>query len=100
MKNGDMTGQLMDMLRKATEDQLRVWNRAIVDEIRLRQAGKVMDFRIGEKVQFRGKGRRGMPGVVYEGVITKLNSRTIIVQVDKGGIPMTWKVSPGLLKKV
>lgn len=51
-------------------------------------------FYVGQKVWFRSSKGYGR----IEGVVTKVNPKTIKVRQDRDGQgPMNWRVSPGLL---
>lgn len=68
----------------------------VIAAIRTRQAElqsrAAMAFMVGQKVNFKGKF-----GGTVQGVVTKLNRKTIEVKAETG---TTWKVSPSLLKTV
>jgi hypothetical protein len=66
--------------------------RARWDAIDRQEAAK---FYVGQKVRFYGNRGHGL----VEGVITKINPKTIKVKQEREGAgPMMWRVSPGLLK--
>jgi len=78
-----------------SEDELIQLNHKVVARLRflreMRSHAAMLDFRIGEKVQFHPDGHPELTGT-----ITKYNKRTVTV-VTEGG--QHWNVSPGFLKK-
>ncbi len=81
-------------IRTADQETLNT----IIAEIKARQRSMqkeiATNFTIGDKVTFNAK-RRG----IVEGLITKVNQKTIKVK-QTNGLHTTWSVSPSLLKKV
>lgn len=81
-------------IRNASSSELT----AIINLVKERQKAlerkAAVAFAVNDKVRFDA-GRRGL----IEGVITKINIKTIQVK-QTNGLAITWKVSPSLLKKV
>lgn len=81
-------------LESLTEPELRDLHARITERLRLfqqlRAHGQMMEFSLGDRVEFSGDGRR------VTGVITRYNRKTVTVLADGGG---RWNVSPGLLSR-
>jgi len=77
---------------KLTEPELIELNHRIVERLRLlrqmRAHAEMLEFRIGDRVEFHGDGRRVV------GMLTRYNKRTVTVITDTGE---RWNVAPGLL---
>lgn len=71
-------------------EELHDLNHQIVEVLRLKQSELVRNFRVGDKVQFEHRGR------VIEGVVRKVNRKTVAVTTDLGG----FKCSPSLLTAI
>jgi hypothetical protein len=86
---------IVKAVESLNEDQLHFLNHIIVQRLRLMQSARAMyamkDFNFLDRVYFDNNGRR------IEGVVTRLNQKTITVTTDDGG---HWNVSPGLLTKI
>lgn len=78
-----------------TEAELIDLNHRIVERLRflnqMRAHGKMLEFKIGDRVTFQPEGR---PPVV--GMLTRYNKKTVTVITDDG---QRWNVSPSLLRK-
>ncbi len=78
-----------------TEAELIDLNHRIVERLRflnqMRAHGKMLEFKIGDRVSFQPAGR---PPVV--GMLTRYNKKTVTVITDDG---QRWNVSPALLRK-
>lgn len=76
-----------------TEPELVDLNRRIVERLRilqqLRAHQEMLQYRVGQRVSFRGNGR------VVHGVLTRYNRKTVTVISDTGE---QWNVSPTLLQ--
>ena len=81
-------------INKLTEAELIDLNNRIVERLRLlhqmRSHVDMLEFRIGERVEFQPDGH---PLVV--GVLTKYNKKTVTVLTDSG---QRWNVAPGFLR--
>jgi hypothetical protein len=81
---------------KLTEPELQDLNNRIVARLRflreMRAHAEMLEFRIGDRVEFRPDGR---PPVV--GMLTRYNKKTVTVITDAGE---RWNVAPGLLHRV
>ncbi|MBM4349230.1 MAG: hypothetical protein FJ106_05000 [Deltaproteobacteria bacterium] len=79
-----------------TEAELVDLNHRIVERLRflnqMRAHGRMMEFKIGDRVTFEPAGR---PPV--SGMLTRYNRKTVTVITDDG---QHWNVSPMLLRKV
>lgn len=81
-------------IRNATSAELTLIVNLIKERQKSLQREAAVVFAVNDKVRFDA-GRRG----IIEGLITKINTKTIQVkQID--GFHTIWKVSPSLLKKV
>ena len=80
---------------KLTEAELIDLNNRIVARLRflgqMRAHAEMLEFRIGDRVEFRPDGR---PPVV--GLLTRYNKKTVTVVTESGE---RWNVAPGLLRK-
>lgn len=80
---------------KLTEAELVDLNHRIVERLRflhqLRSHVEMLEFRIGERVQFQPEGRR-----LETGVITRYNRKTVTVMTDTGH---RWNVAPQFLRR-
>ena len=80
---------------KLTEAELVDLNHRIVERLRflhqLRSHVEMLEFRIGERVQFQPEGRR-----LETGVITRYNRKTVTVMTDTGH---RWSVAPQFLRR-
>ena len=78
-----------------SEEELIELNHKVVARLRflhqMRSHSAMLDFRIGERVQFHPDGRP----VVF-GTLTRYNKKTVTVVTDAGE---NWNVAPGLLSK-
>ena len=81
---------------KLTEAELVDLNNRIVERLRMlhqmRSHVEMLEFRIGERVEFQPEGH---PVVV--GVVTRYNRKTVTVVSDAG---QRWNVSPRFLRRV
>ncbi|MCC7039796.1 MAG: hypothetical protein IT516_05750 [Burkholderiales bacterium] len=79
-----------------TESELFDLNRRIVERLRFlsqaRAHGRMLRFRIGERVSFEPEGR----GVVF-GILTRYNKKSVTVITDHGE---RWNVAPQLLHRI
>ena len=80
---------------KLTEAELVDLNHRIVERLRflhqLRSHVEMLEFRIGERVQFQPEGRP-----LETGVITRYNRKTVTVITDTGH---RWNVAPQFLRR-
>lgn len=78
-----------------TETELIDLNRRIVERLRLIQQMRahkaMMNFSVGEKVQFRSS-----VGELVRGILTRYNKKTVTIITDDH---RHWNVSPALLEK-
>lgn len=83
-------------LDNLTEGELIDLNRQIIERLKfLRQTRAheaMLEFRIGERVQFNPDGRETVTGM-----LTRYNKSTVTIITDDG---RHWNVAPGFLKKV
>jgi hypothetical protein len=80
---------------KLTEAELVDLNHRIVERLRflhqLRSHVEMLEFRIGERVQFQPEGRP-----LETGVVTRYNRKTVTVITDTGH---RWNVAPQFLRR-
>ena len=80
---------------KLREEELIDLNQRIVERLRflnqMRAHSQMLDFRIGERVNFQPEGRQPLAGILIQ-----YNRKTVTVITDAG---QHWNVSPGLLRK-
>jgi hypothetical protein len=84
--------KLMSEVKSLTrEEQMDLRSRitALID------AESRRDLRVGAAVQFKGR-----HGVTLVGRVIRVNPKTVMVEVDSGGRPAKWRVSPALLTVV
>lgn len=87
--------QICTGLLSLTEDELQTVNQEVVALLRLKSTQRQLDaakaFKVGMKVKWQKDS-----GQVFEGVIEKINAKTIKVRTSDGlGL---WSISPSLLK--
>ena len=70
---------------------LKNLNRVVIDRLRALDRDAVYSFRIGDKVEFEGRGGR-----VVKGTVERVNARTISVGTEHF---QTWRVGAGMLRK-
>jgi len=89
-------GNMKIDIDELTEAELVDLNHRIVERLRflnqMRAHGRMMEFKIGDRVTFEPAGR---PPV--SGMLTRYNRKTVTVITDDG---QHWNVSPMLLRKV
>ena len=82
-------------IRDLSEDDLIFLNTQIIERLKLidqaRSTVQLAKFSVGDQVRFTGPG-----GQAIDGVIIKLNKKTVGVQTREG---RQWKVSPSLLSR-
>ncbi|HEC02461.1 MAG TPA: hypothetical protein ENI81_02895 [Phycisphaerales bacterium] len=82
-----------EAIRHLGEEDLRFLNRLIVERLKLiaqaQSTALMSQFNIGDRVGFRSPS-----GEWKNGIVQKLNKKTISILTDKGH---RWNVSPGLL---
>ncbi|HEY4034486.1 MAG TPA: hypothetical protein VGL94_11040 [Ktedonobacteraceae bacterium] len=87
--------ELINLIENLNEDQLHALNNLVVEQLRLVHHARTLDamrsFHVTDRVWFTHNEK------YYEGIITRLNQKTISVTVDDGG---RWNIPPGMLKKV
>ncbi len=95
MKTSRLPHEIRKMIEHLSGDQLHELNHLVIERLRLlHRANDLMamkDFQMLDRVWFDYNGQR------KEGVIMRLNQKTISVQLDTGE---QWKVSPHLLHKI
>lgn len=78
-----------------TEAELLDLNRRIVERLRMldhmRAHVQMMEFSIGDRVQFQPPGRE-----VMRGILARYNKKSVTVITDDG---QRWNVGPGLLRR-
>lgn len=86
----------VEAIKRLNEEDLRFLNRLIVERIKLisqaRSTSLMATFTRGDRVEFQTSDGRMM-----EGVVLRLNKKTVSVATDDGH---QWNVSPGLLRLV
>jgi len=84
---------IQEAIRHLGEEDLRFLNRLIVERLKLiaqaQSTALMSQFNIGDRVGFRSPS-----GEWKNGIVQKLNKKTISILTDKGH---RWNVSPGLL---
>lgn len=94
--DGHKLPRVLSVLDQLTEDELVQLNRLVVARLRLMQEirahGRMMDFRLGQPVEFTDASGRPVRGVV-----ARHNRKSVTVVTADG---MQWRVSPALLKEV
>ena len=77
-------------------DELIDLNNRVVERLKfldqMQAHAQMLEFRIGEKVEFTPRGRNPVLGV-----ITKYNRKTVTIITEQG---QKWRVGPELLRKV
>ena len=85
-----------EAIKRLNEDDLRFLNRLIVERIKLiaqaRATTLMTSFTRGDRVSFRVS-----DGRMLEGMVLRLNKKTVSVATDDGH---QWNVAPGLLRLV
>lgn len=83
----------IEAINRLDEEDLRLINRVIVDRLKLisqaRATTMMTNFARGDRVGFRAPDGRGL-----EGIVLRLNKKTITVATDDGD---QWNVSPNYL---
>jgi hypothetical protein len=86
----------VEAIKRLNEEDLLFLNRLIVERLKLISQAKstslMASFTKGDRVGFQGP-----DGQVLEGIVMRLNKKTISVATDDGH---QWNVSPGLLRIV
>jgi len=81
-----------------TEAELRDLNHRVVERLRffaqMRAHSKMLQFKIGQRVQFDSDGG---DAEMIVGVLTRYNKKTVTVLTDDG---QRWNVSPALIRAV
>lgn len=87
--------QLIALLDQLDEDQLHAVYRLLVEKLKLVHKARALlemnKFNLMDRVAFHHNGKH------YEGVVSRLNQKSITVLLDDGN---RWNVSPGVLTKV
>lgn len=87
---------LVQLVQRMGEDELRFFNRLIVDRLKLldqaRSTVMLSQFNVGDRVGFTGPGGEHMAGM-----ITRLNKKTATIITDN---QQQWNVSPHLLQPI
>lgn len=79
----------------ATSDELKSYQQLINARWDALERQASAKFYVGQKVWFRSSKGYGR----IDGVVTKVNPKTVKVRQDREGqAPMLWRVSPGLLE--
>lgn len=88
--------KVLSVLDQLSEEELIQLNRVIVARLRLMQEirahGRMIEFRIGQSVQFTDS-----TGRAVRGVIARHNRKSVTVVTGDGN---QWRVSPALLQPV
>lgn len=86
----------VEAIKRLNEQDLLFLNRLIVERLKLisqaRATSLMTSFTMGDRVSFQAS-----DGQVQEGVVLRLNKKTISVATDDG---YQWNVSPGLLSLI
>lgn len=87
--------ELINLINHLNDGQLHTLYRIIVDRLNLvhkaRALSAMRKFHILDRVSFSHNNKN------YEGIVTRLNQKTVTVTLDDGNI---WNVSPGSLSKM
>lgn len=87
--------QITNLIESLNEDQLHTLYRVVAERLNLIHKARALvamrNFYILDRVSFSHNGKR------YEGVVTRLNQKTITVTLDDD---TRWGISPGNLKKI
>lgn len=90
-----LPAQIIKILENLNEGQLHTLYQLTAQRLKLMHAARAVyamkDFNILDRVYFDHNGKR------IEGIVTRLNQRTITVTTDDSG---HWNVSPGLLTRI
>jgi hypothetical protein len=80
---------------RLTEAELIELNNRVVERLRflhqMRSHAEMLEFRIGDRVQFQAEGRAPVVGM-----LTRYNRKTVTVITDSG---QRWNVAPRLLRR-
>ena len=86
----------VEAIKRLDEDDLLFLNRLIVERLRLisqaRATGLMASFTKGDRVGFQAPDGRAV-----EGVVLRLNQKTVSIATDDG---CQWNVAPGLLRLI
>jgi hypothetical protein len=86
--------KVLSVLDRLTEEELVQLNHVVIERLRLiqqiRSHGQMMNFRLGQRVQFNNAS-----GQMLRGVITRYNRKSVTVIADDG---IQWRIAPGLLQ--
>ncbi|HEX4056257.1 MAG TPA: hypothetical protein VHX86_18505 [Tepidisphaeraceae bacterium] len=86
--------RVLSVLDRLTEEELVQLNHVVIERLRLMQQirshGQMMNFRLGQRVQFNNAS-----GQIVRGVITRHNRKSVTLVTDEG---IQWRVAPGLLQ--
>ena len=86
--------RVLSALELLTEEELVQLNRIVIARLRLMQEirahGRMMDFQLGQSVQFTDPSGR-----IFRGVVSRHNRKSVTVVTGDG---MHWRVSPSLLR--
>ena len=86
--------RVLSALEQLTEEELVQLNRIVVARLRLMQDirahGRMMDFQVGQSVQFTDPSGR-----LFRGVVSRHNRKSVTVVTGDG---VQWRVSPSLLR--
>ena len=88
IKDTSIDYSMRQEILKMNEDQLNLVAQAVRDRRSIINLEKKSQFVVGDRVAFSND------GTTYGGYITKINIKTIDVEVGE----YTWRVSPSLLK--
>ena len=92
--DGDNLPKVLSVLDQLTEEELVQLNRVVVARLRLiqqiREHGRMMEFRLGQNVQFTDSAGR-----LLRGVVARYNRKSVTVVTGDG---LQWRVSPSLLR--
>ncbi|MGD0542575.1 MAG: hypothetical protein ABSB33_13765 [Tepidisphaeraceae bacterium] len=85
---------VLSVLDRLTEEELVQLNHVVIERLRLiqqiRSHGQMMNFRLGQRVQFKNTS-----GQLIRGVIARYNRKSVTIVADDG---IQWRVAPGLLQ--
>lgn len=86
----------VEAIKRLGEDDLLFLNRLIVERLKLisqaRSTSLMASFTVGDRVGFQAPDGRAL-----EGIVLRLNKKTVSVATDDGH---QWNVAPGLLRLV
>ena len=87
------TPEMQEFVDQLDMDQCVVMNKILKQRYRYLQEMKTLDFKVGQKVSFTGKGK------IRSGEIVRINKNTVSVLEVRDCGNIQWNVSPSLIIK-